>query len=108
MSPEERITIELNPSERRLYDRLRREGERVPGTMGEYLQVPAGLDPRFKSLAERITAGANNDYDRALRLEAYLRENYGYTLDIGQKPGSQYIPFCCADSTVQFLPLRCQ
>ncbi len=40
------------------------------------------LDPRIGALARQVTAGAGNNYDRAMALEAYLRENYAYTLDL--------------------------
>ncbi|HTS11458.1 MAG TPA: DUF3488 and transglutaminase-like domain-containing protein [Candidatus Limnocylindrales bacterium] len=46
-----------------------------------YLQLPP-LDPRIKKLADEITAHANNEYDRAARIEAYLKTRYAYTLDL--------------------------
>src|SRR5271168_3862427 len=48
---------------------------------GTYLQVPR-LDPRIKQLAEQITAGAANQYDKAAKIELYLRTHYRYTLDL--------------------------
>jgi hypothetical protein len=66
---------------------LRRDTEAVPGYLEEYLQVPVGQDPRVEALARDITAGAGNHYDRARRIESYLRENYGHTLDVRQEPG---------------------
>jgi transglutaminase-like putative cysteine protease len=47
-----------------------------------YLQLPA-LDPRVPELAQRITAGIRTDYNKAAAIEQYLRENYGYTLNLG-------------------------
>ena len=40
------------------------------------------LDPRIGALARQVTAGAVNNYDRALAVESYLREHYEYTLDL--------------------------
>jgi transglutaminase-like putative cysteine protease len=48
---------------------------------GPYLQVPR-LDPRIKQLAEQITAGASNEYDKAAKIELYLKTHYRYTLDL--------------------------
>jgi transglutaminase-like putative cysteine protease len=48
---------------------------------GPYLQVPR-LDPRIKRLAEQITAGSANEYDKAAKIELYLRTHYRYTLDL--------------------------
>jgi transglutaminase-like putative cysteine protease len=46
-----------------------------------YLQLPT-LDPRIKQLAEQITAGATTEYDKAARIELYLKSHYRYTLDL--------------------------
>src|SRR5271169_3237612 len=46
-----------------------------------YLQVPH-LDPRIQQLAERITAGSSNEYDKAAKIELYLKSHYRYTLDL--------------------------
>jgi transglutaminase-like putative cysteine protease len=48
---------------------------------GTYLQVPR-LDPRIKQLAEQITAGSANEYDKAAKIELYLKTHYRYTLDL--------------------------
>jgi len=49
-----------------------------------YLELPPNLDPRIRSLAESVVdrAGADNGYDAARALESYLRDNYGYSLDL--------------------------
>ncbi|MBA3913697.1 MAG: DUF3488 domain-containing protein [Acidobacteriales bacterium] len=46
-----------------------------------YLQLPP-LDARIPQLASQITKSAPNDYDRARALEAYLRTQFGYTLQL--------------------------
>lgn len=44
-----------------------------------HLRLPP-LDPRVMALAQRVTAGAKTDYDRARAIERYLRTNYSYSL----------------------------
>jgi hypothetical protein len=46
-----------------------------------YLRLPHQLNPRVGELAHTLTASANNNYDRAAALQAYLRDNFQYTLD---------------------------
>jgi len=48
-----------------------------------YLRLPSKLDSRIKDLAEKVTAPATNNYDRAVEIRIYLRDNFGYTLDAG-------------------------
>jgi transglutaminase-like putative cysteine protease len=48
---------------------------------GTYLQVPR-LDPRIRQLAEQITEGSANEYDKAAKIELYLKTHYRYTLDL--------------------------
>jgi hypothetical protein len=46
-----------------------------------YLQYPE-LDARIKPLVEKIIANAATPYARATAIESYLREHYGYTLQL--------------------------
>ena len=55
--------------------------EYPPAIRGTYLQLPA-LDPRIPALAEQITAGSNNEYDKAAKIQSYLIAHYSYTLDL--------------------------
>lgn len=48
-----------------------------------YLDLPA-LDRRIPQLAGQITASANNNYDKAVALETYLRTHFGYTLQLSR------------------------
>jgi hypothetical protein len=50
-----------------------------------YLQLPP-LDPRIQQLARKITAGSENEYDSAARIELYLKSHYTYTLDLSGPP----------------------
>src|SRR5712692_4833518 len=49
-----------------------------------YLALPDNLDPRIKATTRDAIAraGARNGYDAARAVETYLRDNYGYTLDL--------------------------
>ena len=46
-----------------------------------YLPLPT-LDPRIRQLAMQITSSAGSDYDKAARIELYLKTRYGYTLEL--------------------------
>ncbi|MGO8814487.1 MAG: DUF3488 and DUF4129 domain-containing transglutaminase family protein [Terriglobia bacterium] len=46
-----------------------------------YLRLPHTIDPRVNDLARSLTASAANNYDRAAAIQAYLRNNFQYTLD---------------------------
>ena len=45
-----------------------------------YLRLP-NTNPRIAELAHTLTAAAQNNYDRAVAVESYLRNNFQYTLD---------------------------
>lgn len=49
-----------------------------------YLEFPANIDPRIPLLAKTVTqrAGSNTGYDKARAIESYLRENFGYSLEL--------------------------
>jgi len=46
------------------------------------LQTPGWLDLRIARLAEQITASENDNYDKAVAVERYLRTRYSYTLQL--------------------------
>lgn len=52
-----------------------------------YLQLPAELDLRIPELAREITSNAQTPFDKALRIETYLRTRFAYTLNLTGKPG---------------------
>jgi len=63
---------------------LRRAGQAYPPeVLSRYLGLPA-LDSRIPELARKITASADNDYDRAAALETYLRTHFGYSLQLSR------------------------
>jgi len=49
--------------------------------VGSYLQLPH-LDPRIPALARKVTARASSDEARAQAIESYLRQNFGYTIQL--------------------------
>jgi transglutaminase-like putative cysteine protease len=62
---------------------LRAQPARYPEqVVRTYLQLPP-LDPRIKTLADQITSGLKNPYDKVANIQRYLISRYGYTLDLG-------------------------
>jgi transglutaminase-like putative cysteine protease len=47
--------------------------------LAPYLQLPNSLPERVRALAKEQTSGLTNDYDRAKKLEKYLKETFPYT-----------------------------
>jgi hypothetical protein len=45
-----------------------------------YVQLPASVPARVGDLAQKITSGDANDYDRVKSIEAYMRDNYRYSI----------------------------
>jgi transglutaminase-like putative cysteine protease len=52
-----------------------------PAVLLNYLQLPP-LDARIVPLAQQITAFRDNNFDRAVAIETYLRTKFGYTLQL--------------------------
>lgn len=51
--------------------------------LAKYLQLPSSLPGRVRDLAEEITQGSDNGYDKAMAVAQYLSENFSYTLTPG-------------------------
>jgi len=51
-----------------------------------YAQLPDDMPPRVEQLAREITAGADNPYDKAKAVEAWLKTNLTYNLAIDPPP----------------------
>lgn len=61
--------------------------EYPPGLALMYLQLPNGrVDRRISDLANQITSDAGSNYLRAKSIEAYLKTNFGYTLELPGNP----------------------
>jgi transglutaminase-like putative cysteine protease len=69
---------------------LRAAGTGYPAAIrSAYLQLPPSLPARVASLAAQIANGATDPYDRALRLQDYLRITYTYRLDVPPPPAGR-------------------
>lgn len=51
-----------------------------------YLQLPEDLDPDIRALADSLTAGLDNRYDRAMAIMEHLR-SFSYTLELPATAG---------------------
>jgi protein-glutamine gamma-glutamyltransferase len=81
-------------------EQLREAGGSLPEFTQAYLQPPPELDARIPQLATQIIGSASNSYDKAAKLELYLRTHYGYTLQLPRSP--------VADPLADFLFVRKQ
>ena len=69
---------------------LRADGTDYPAAIrAAYLQLPVSLPSRVASLAAEIANGAANPYDKAARLQDYLRRTYKYQLDVPPPPSGR-------------------
>jgi hypothetical protein len=75
--------LRTNEVFRRDISRLAKVSEDI---YNRYLQLPSELPDRVQALSLEITSSAENDYDRVRAIEAYLSNNYSYTLDPGSLP----------------------
>ncbi len=64
-------------------------GAYPPEIASAYLQLPASLPQRVRDLARRIAAGAATPYDKAVRIQDYLRQSYPYDLKTPPPPGGR-------------------
>ncbi len=64
-----------------------------PAILKTYLQVPDGLDPKVKQLAQDIVAKAHATtmYDQAVALESYLRTNFSYDVNVHRPAGEEAV-----------------
>jgi len=73
-------------------EQLRSAGPPDPRIAARYTRLPA-VPERVLRLAEELTAGADNDYDKIRRIETYLKENYPYTNtpDISKRRSEDFV-----------------
>jgi transglutaminase-like putative cysteine protease len=57
-----------------------------------FLQLPDRLDPRIPALADSLTAGLTNDYDKAVAIQRYLW-GFRYTLELPATAGEATLPW---------------
>jgi transglutaminase-like putative cysteine protease len=77
-------------------DALRADPLDYPVSSARYLELSGNLDPRIAALASKVTtaASARTGYDKARAIETYLRDSFGYTLEMragGQDPLADFL-----------------
>lgn len=75
----------VNPSP----DKLRSAGPpSSPDILEDDLTLPADAEDLIRRWSDEVTRGAANDYDRAVAIQAHLRDStrYQYSLDLGETP----------------------
>jgi transglutaminase-like putative cysteine protease len=76
------------PNRRRL-ERTTVEPPFPPDIDPKYLQLPQDLDPRITELAQQITSAGSSTAEKASLVEAHLKRNFDYSLDLNWTPGPQ-------------------
>jgi transglutaminase-like putative cysteine protease len=64
---------------------MRQAGNELPAWTERYLQLPDDLPQRVRDLAQEVTAGYDNMYDKATAIQDYLRQ-YTYNEQIPRPP----------------------
>jgi transglutaminase-like putative cysteine protease len=71
---------------------LEKSGTNYPQWVKDrYLQLPDTITPRTRQLAQQITNGYDNPYDKAVAITNYLRQNIHYSQTIPDPPANQEI-----------------
>jgi hypothetical protein len=69
---------------------LAKAGSAYPAAIrSAYLQVPEGVPQRVRNLARRLTLGAPTPYEKALRIQEYLRSSRPYRVDVPSPPAGR-------------------
>jgi len=100
-------------------DQLASSGAGYPADIrSAYLQLPASLPERVRSLAARLAASAANPYEVTMRIQNYLRITYAYTLNVPPPPPGRDVAdyflfeapggFCSYYATAMAVMLRTQ
>jgi len=71
-------------------DQLRAVGTpQTPEHLANYLALPETLPERVRALAQRVTRGATNNYDRVKMIERFMAETYRYSIHSPVPPPGQ-------------------
>ena len=73
--------------------RLRAARGELPPGYRPYLQVPGEIGRQVREKALEITRGAESDYQKAVAVETWLRENLSYTLEMESPRGREPLEF---------------
>ncbi len=68
---------------------LRTSAEDYPDWLKRYLQLPDDLPPEIQQLAQEITLGQDNPFDKAQAITRYLRQNITYSESIPAIPDGE-------------------
>jgi transglutaminase-like putative cysteine protease len=69
---------------------LLRAADSNPGAVDDvYLELPGDFSPSISDEARRITAGATNDFDRAIALQEYFR-SFDYSIDVNYSTNNKH------------------
>lgn len=60
-----------------------------PEILEDYLQLPATVPARVRDLASHVVEGVTTPYEKATRVQDYLRTTYQYMLDVPRAPAGQ-------------------
>jgi transglutaminase-like putative cysteine protease len=100
------LTVGRHPNERINYsvqsdlsfpppEQLRADQSAYPADeFVKYLQLPDDLDPRIAELANEISGGQSNRFDKAAAVEQHLQTKFGYTLEqkaAGAQPVADFL-----------------
>jgi transglutaminase-like putative cysteine protease len=70
--------------------KMAQSGTEYPDWVSQrYLELPGEITPRTRQLAQEITAGLDNPYDKAAAITSYLRQNIEYSEVIPPLPNNQ-------------------
>jgi len=79
-------------------------GTDYPGTIrSTYLQLPPEVPQRVRALASRLSAGGGSAFEKAARVQEYLRSGYGYQDDLPPPPpGRDVVDYFLFDASGGF------
>jgi hypothetical protein len=87
LGPEGSLYLPRRPQRRILYTAFSAPSAGPPvKEVWKYLQLPPEGMERIRALAQRLAAQAEEDLQKARVLEAYLRQNFTYSLDVPPPP----------------------
>ncbi len=116
LRPQQSYQIQSSVSNATIHQ-LRHSDQAYPDWVKErYLNLPETITPRTRQLAEQITAGIDNPYDKVIAITNYLRNNIVYQDTIpavprGQEPIDWFLfdlrkGFCNYYATAEVVLLR--
>ena len=82
--------LEPLPYEKSIEAGANRSEDMLSNTDSIYLQVPdESITERTRELTDSLVSEGDNDYEKAIKIQDHLRNNYKYELDVNEVPESQ-------------------